>query len=172
MNWLSNMLNRIYKAVQDLQAGINTLLELPAKVDLLLEYLTPPPATSMKLTIIDQQGAEKMAKTKLGEFKLNLLDNGTAAGTLSVQDAAGLPTTLPAGVVPTYASSDPGVVVTPAADGLSCTIAPATPPVLVTGAIITASAAMPDGTTLSADNSSDPLNVVAGPAGSLVLKIS
>jgi len=67
---------------------------------------------------------------------------------------------LPAGTsVPTWTSSDPGVVVSPAPDGLSAIVSHATPPVLVTGVIVSASATLPNGTVIT--GKSQPIDIVA-----------
>lgn len=105
-----------------------------------------------------------MAKAVKATVDFQLKDNGTATATLTPIDAAGLSTSMPAGAsVPVWASSDPGVVVTAAADGLSAQVAPATPPVLVTGAVITATATLADGTT-TISGQGDPIDVVASDA--------
>jgi len=95
-----------------------------------------------------------------------LLDNGTALATATPQDAAGLTTTLPAGTsTPVWTSSDPGVTVVPVATdstGLTATVAPAVPPVLLTGAVITVSATLASGTAIS--GSGNPIDVVSGGA--------
>ncbi len=114
-----------------------------------------------------------MGKMKVG-LDFTFLDSGQATGALSLIDSMGLKAQLPAGStlsVPTWTCSDPGIVVTPAADGLTANLKPATPPVLVTGAVITVSGATmtnADGTTvaLAAPPPSQPIDVVAGgPAG-------
>jgi hypothetical protein len=95
-----------------------------------------------------------------------LFDNGQAVATLSVLDAAGLPTVLPAGTPPpTWTSSNPGVLVSASADGLSAIVSPATPPVLVTGAVLTASTTLA-GATSPITGTSDPIDVAgSGAAG-------
>jgi len=115
-----------------------------------------------------------LSKSSRGKMKLDIHGDGTATASVTFQDSTGLPASLPAGATLSnpFTSSDPGIVVEPASDGMSALLKPSTPPVLVTGAIITAGPAtitLADGSTISipaADNSSDPLNVVAGgPAG-------
>ena len=95
-----------------------------------------------------------------------LLDNGTASLTATPVDAVGLPTTLPAGTpAATWTSSDPGLVITPVssdATGLTAIASPATPPVLVTGAVPTVSVTLASGTVIS--GSGDPIDIVAGGA--------
>lgn len=112
-----------------------------------------------------------MANPVKASVDFRLVDNGSATATLTPVDTVGLATTLPAGTsTPTWTSSDPGVVVTAAADGLSAQVTPATPPVLVTGAVITATATLPNNADGSAGatitGSGTPIDVVAGgPAG-------
>ena len=105
-----------------------------------------------------------MAKAVKAAVDFILKDNGTATATLTPIDAAGLATRLPDGAgVPVWTSSDAGVVVTAAADGLSAVVTPATPPVLVTGAVITATSTLADGVT-TLTGSGDPIDVVASDA--------
>jgi hypothetical protein len=130
----------------------------------------PPVAFQVDIETFQSQG-EKMKQLK-GKLKISILDNGTAKGTLTPVDAAGLPTSLPAGFsIPAWVSSDPGVVVTPAADGMSAVVAPATPPVLVTGASITVTSKSADGTATLTGTTTDPINVIAGPAGSFQISV-
>ena len=118
-----------------------------------------------------------MAKAKTIKFKVSILDNGTAQGTITnVADAAGLQTSFESGTVPAWvcettpgAGQDPNIVLTPSADGLSCTIAPSTPPQLVTGDTLTVTAAQPTLGTLTGTYS--PVNVVAGPASTFVVSV-
>ena len=69
---------------------------------------------------------EKVVKATID---LPLPDSGTGTATLNFVDAAGLAATLPAGTVPVWTASDPAMVLTPAASGLTSTFGPATPPV-------------------------------------------
>ena len=112
-------------------------------------------------------------KATKGKVKLTFLDNGNATATLGLLDAAGLPSSLPTGStispIP-WVSSDANLIVTPAADGMSANLAPAVPPVLVTGATVTAGPATitnADGSTVVlAAVSTELLNIVTGgPAG-------
>ena len=87
-----------------------------------------------------------------------LFDNGQAVATLTPEDAAGLDTTLPAGSsVPAWTSDNPGIVVSPSADGLSAILTPATPPVLLTGATVSATSTLPSGKVIT--GKSDPIDV-------------
>ena len=111
-----------------------------------------------------------MAQIKrFGKVKLDVLDNGTATATATAQDAAGLPATLPTGSgAPAWTSSDPGVTVTPVATdatGLTATVAPAVPPVLVTGFTISVSCLLADGVTTISGVSSANNIVAGGPTG-------
>jgi hypothetical protein len=133
-----------------------------AEVGKILEILTPPPPVAFRVTLTE--GEDHMAKAVNATMDFQLLDNGSATATLTPIDSVGEPTTLPAGVVPAWSSSDPAVVVVPAADGMSAALAPASPPVLATGVVITASATLPSGAAIT--GSGNPIDVVAGgPAG-------
>ena len=140
--------------------------------------LTPSPTPAAKLVItlesatqLNEKGDNPMAKAaKFGKFRINILDNGTAQYNLSIVDTANLATTLEAGTpapVPTF--DNPGVVATPAADGMSGIISPATPPVLVSGATLTVTASQP--TLGPVSGTYNPVNIVAGPAGSFVVAV-
>jgi hypothetical protein len=140
----------------------------------ILAQLLPPPPAGFLMTFESNQENEMANKApRKATMDFQLLDNGTATATLTLVDAAGLPTTLPSGAtigVPPWASSNPAIVVTPAADGMSAALAPSSPPVLVTGVVISAGPATitnADGSTVSlAVVSGDPIDVIAGgPAG-------
>ena len=114
-----------------------------------------------------------MSKVMKAGVDFQLLDNGTALATATPQDGAGLATSLPSGTAaPTWTSSDPGVVVTPVAtdpSGLTATVSPATPPVLVTGAVITVNATLASGTAIT--GSGTPIDVISGgPTGFQVVE--
>lgn len=66
-----------------------------------------------------------MAVKSLGNaIAVTMLDDQKTTMHITPLDAAGNPTSLPTGAaVPTYASSDATVTLSPAADGLSCGIA-------------------------------------------------
>jgi hypothetical protein len=126
---------------------------------------------------LKQKGEIDMAaKAKTIKFKVSILDNGTAQGTITgIVDAAGLPTTFDDGTVPTWVCStqggaqDPSIVLTPAADGMSCVVAPSTPPALVSGDVLTVTAVGPVMGTLT--GTYRLVNVVAGPANSFVVSV-
>jgi len=145
-----------FKLLNRMDEKLDKLLSQQSRMDttlaLTLALLKAPAAFVVR--------EERMARLKaIVDFRM--LDNGSATATLTPVDVAGLPTTLPDGTPPpSWASRDPAVVVTPAADGMSATLAPATPPVLATGVIITASTTLPDGTAIS--GSGNPIDVVAG----------
>ena len=127
---------------------------------------SPGPPVKMVMALAIQQSTQErenlMAqKAVKASLDFQLLDSGQATATLSPVDAADIPTTLPAGTpVPTWTSSDPGITVTAAADGMSATVAPASPPVMVTAAVITATTTLASGTVLT--GTSDPIDVVGG----------
>jgi hypothetical protein len=110
-------------------------------------------------------------KVKTVGLDFTLLDSGKALATISFVDAAGLPTTSQAGasIATVWNSNNSGVVVVGRADGLNADVSPATPPVLVSGAVITAGTTItnPDGTIIGPlPASGNPIDVVAGgPAG-------
>jgi hypothetical protein len=127
---------------------------------------TPGPAVAFRITVEE----EKMANAKSGKIKLDVLGNGTAQGTITgIVDVSGLATTFEAGTVPAWTSSDPGVVATAAADGMSAVVAPAAPPVLVTGATLTVTASQPTQGVITATYT--PVNIVAGAAGAFVVSV-
>ncbi len=102
--------------------------------------------------------------TRKASIEFDFFDNGQAVATLNLIDAAGLPAALPAGAslsVPPWASDNPGVVVSPAADGMSAILTPSTPPVLVTGVNITAGPA----TLTNADGSTVTITAAVGVVG-------
>ena len=107
--------------------------------------------------------ANKKAAKATVDFQL--LDNGTAKAVATPVDAAGLTTTLPAGSgTPAWSSSDTTTVVaTPDPtdpSGLTATVTPATPPKLGTGIVVSVTATLPDGTSIT--GSGDPIDVVSG----------
>ena len=180
-----NMANAQLSMANALSTLVTTDTEDSVSIATILKILTtpPPPAPAVAFQVelvteteLNKQGENKMAKTI--KFKINILDNGTAQGVISgIVDAAGLPTTFDTGTIPTWvcettpgAGQDPNIVLTPAADGMSCVIAPATPPVLVSGDIVTVTATGPVMGTLTGTYS--PVNIVAGPAGSFVVSVS
>ena len=90
------------------------------------------------------------AKAVKATIDLQLPDSGTGTATLTFTDSAGLSTTLPAGTVPVWSSSNPAIVLTPSADGTSAQFGPATPPVLATAVVLTAVTTLPNGTVITA----------------------
>lgn len=128
------------------------------------------PPVKFTVTLIPIGGNMATVKASL-DFQL--LDNGTAKAVATPDDAAGLPAQLPAGVTASWASSDPGVVVTADASdptGLTAIVAPANPPVLVTGAKVSVSATLPDGTVIT--GSSEGIDVVGGAAAGFKVQLS
>lgn len=161
--------------------ALHEIVDLLGEIRDELKQSKPNGPTGFSVTTVtnndkkEKGNLESMTKSKFqGRMKLDIHDNGTATATLGFVDAAGLAiATLPAGSTlppPPWATSDPGLVLTPAADGLSCLISPSAPPVLVTGAVVTAGPDTytdPTGNQLAFSSvSTEPLNVVAGgPAG-------
>lgn len=118
-----------------------------AKLDQILAILNEPDAIAGAAITLGE-GENSMAKiTKhsgakavIGDFQL--LDNGTALGTISFVDSVGEPTVPAAGatVSTSAVSSDPGITASVDATGLVLTLAPTQPlPVpLPTGVTVTA----------------------------------
>jgi hypothetical protein len=106
----------------------------------------------------------RQASVSAAAVDFTLFDNGSAVATLTPKDKAGLDTAWPADAsIPTGVSSDPGLVVAMAADGLSAIVTPSVPPVKLTGATITFTGTLADGTVIT--GTSDPIDVVAtGPS--------
>jgi hypothetical protein len=102
-----------------------------------------------------------MNKTSAAGIDFQLFDNGMATATLTPVDDKDIDTTLPAGTsVPVWTSSDPGVLVSGAVDGLTAIVTPASPPVLVQDAVLTVTATLPNGTVIT--GTSDKIDVVGG----------
>jgi hypothetical protein len=124
-----------------------------------------PVAAKMTLTVNPKGETPNMEeKAVKATLDLQLPDSGTGTAALTFTDAAGLPATLPTGIVPVWSSSNPAIVLTPSADGTSCQFGPATPPVLATGVVITAVTTLASGTVITATG--NPIDVIGGgPAG-------
>ena len=151
---------------------------LASSIDQILQMLAPPPPVAFVIDLISTTSlaplTERQKKEKFttmpalkATLDFQLLDNGTAQALLKPVDAAGMLATLPTGTpAPTWTASDPGITVTPGPDGLSAVVAPANPPVLVTGVTITATTTLPPvapatvGVTLT--GTSTPIDVTAG----------
>jgi len=107
----------------------------------------------------------------MASIDFQLHDDGTATGTLTPEDALAADTVLPVGTsVPVWTSSSPDIVVTASADGMTAKIVPSSPPVLVTGVTVSASATLPNnpdgspGATIT--GTSEGIDVVpGGPTG-------
>lgn len=134
----------------------------------ILNLITDPQAVAFRINL--QQG-ENMNPINpkhphAAGIDFQFFENGQATASLTPVDASGNATTMPAGsTVPAWVSSDPGITVSPAADGLSALLtADGTP---VTAATLTVTATLPDGTT-TITGTSDPIDVVAQPPGSPV----
>jgi hypothetical protein len=169
---LLRRLDHIEESQAHLLAGQKRLIveqnEVLLNTAKLLDLLTPAPVAGIQITIEDTDVKQKV-KTSGVDFQL--LDSGKALATVGFVDAAGLPTTPQSGasIATVWTSSDPGAVVVGRTDGLNADVSPAVPPVLVTGAVISASTTItnPDGTTIGPlAASGNPIDVVAGgPAG-------
>jgi hypothetical protein len=161
----------ILRADTQLQSRIVAeLSRIDADLRRVLSLLSPPIQATMTLTI-NPQGESMSDKPKAvkATLDLQLPDSGTGTASLAFVDAAGLPATLPSGTIPVWSSSNPAIVVTPAADGLSAQFGPSTPPVLATGVVITAVTTLPSGTVITATG--QPIDVVGGgPTGATMVE--
>jgi hypothetical protein len=163
---MGNLLGEIVKHLREVYAAqretLRRLDKIEGQLAGIIAMLAPSPPVRLTITLEENtMGAVAM------DFQI--LDNGSATAALNLVDAAGLPTTLPTGAtlsVPPWVSSDPGLVATPSANGLTAVISPATPPKLLTGATITAGPATitnADGSTVTLPAvTSGPIDVIAG----------
>jgi hypothetical protein len=147
---------QVLYALANQTAGI-----LAAESEILAAVTAPPPVAFVLQEVVT------MAKAgAFGKLKVTITDTGSAIVTAVAVDEAGFPTSLPAGSsTPAWSSNNPGVVVTPLASdptGLTATITPATPPVLVTGAQVSVSATLPGATAPITGSTPADINVVAG----------
>jgi hypothetical protein len=173
VNWLANLLETILTAIFGLRQGQSdqnlniaeiqsALTQQSETLQTILGFLQPPRPVALEITF---EGESIMAKRK-ATVDFQLLDNGTATATLTPVDAAGNPTTMPAGAtVPAWTSSSPGIAITAAADGMSATL---TPTGLGTGIIISANSTLSDGVT-TLTGSGNPIDVVAGSASAFAI---
>ena len=149
-----------------------------AKLDQILAILGGPGSIAgIRISALKEDNmGKKAAKTAVvGDFQL--LDNGTATGTISFVDSVGEPATLQTGatVTTTVVSSDPDLTPTVDSTGLIITVAVSLqglPPLPISGITITAtvSIANPDGTTVGPLTAvSQGIDLVAGgPAGASI----
>lgn len=151
----------IAKTVAAIKANQDQEIALLKQV---LAAVLPPPPVSFTVTLESNPGELSMGRIAKATLDFQLLDNGSATATLSAVDSVGEPTTFPAGSTAVYTPSDPSIVASVGADGLTGTITPATPPVLATGVTVSVVVTLPGGATLSAV--SPAIDVIAGgPAG-------
>jgi hypothetical protein len=149
-----------------------------AKLDQILAILSGPGSVAAA-QISAWKGknmAKKAAKTAVvGDFQL--LDNGTATGTISFVDSVGEPAVLQTGatVSTTVVSSDPDLTPTVDSTGLIITVAVSLqgePPLPISGITVTATVNIsnPDGTTVGPLTAvSQGIDLVAGgPAGASI----
>jgi hypothetical protein len=189
VDWLEQKLQEILLETQANGRALTRLSEnlaeqsttINQKLDKILSYLEPGPAAGFFITVT--KGEKIMAgkaKATAG-VDLQLNDNGTATATLTFEDADGVVVPAPVGLTPpAWAASDatPGpsaLVLTPSADGLSCAIAPVQPPVqpLATGLTVSATVASGlAGQTSPITETSQGIDIVAGPAASFAIGLS
>jgi hypothetical protein len=173
MSILDRILLDIEEVKQQLAADTQKLNQI---LNILLE---PAPIAGAAITL--QEGANmavKKAAAKAAVADFQLLDNGTATGTISFVDAAGEPTTPQAGatVTTTLAVSDPDLSATIDTTGLVITIGVTlvtplpTLPILDITVTATINIANPDGTTVGPLTAvSQGIDLVAGgPAGASI----
>jgi len=170
---LLRRLDHIEESQAHLLAGQKRLIveqnEVLLNTAKILDLLTPAPVAGIQITIEEETSMKQKVRTSGVDFQL--LDSGKALATISFVDAGGLPTTVQTGatIATVWTSSDPGVVVVGRADGLNADVSPATPPVLVTGAVVSASTTITntDGSIIGPlAAQGNPIDVVAGgPAG-------
>lgn len=170
MNWIAQLLETILYAVDGLRQGQSDQNVILAEIQqtqaqqgetlkTILSFLQPPSPVAFDITY--EEGAPIMAAKRKATVDFQLLDNGTAKATLTPVDAAGNPTSMPAGTtIPAWTSSNPAITIAPAADGMSATL---TATALATAVVITATATLADGTT-QLTGSGNPIDVVAGGA--------
>jgi hypothetical protein len=174
----------LLKQIRDNPKENVQLDRIEAQVDLLVRNIRPRLAVAFRLKITNDKG-EIMAKAIKGKLRFDINSDGSAVATLDLEDPQGFDAQLVSGdafdAFP-WKSSDPGIVVAPAADNMSAKLTvklppanPASPP---TGVVITvgpATLTRADGTTAAfaaVDNSADPLNVKAGPAGMFSITVA
>ena len=185
-----SMLDRILAAIvngfaqqhSQIDAIANRQVSDSAKLDQILAILNEEPATNVIVgaSITLSEGAQMIAKKAsraavIGDFQL--LDNGTATGTISFVDSVGEPTVPVAGatVATNVTSSDPGIVPSLDTTGLIVTLTPASPiPVpLPVGVVVTCVVTItnPDASVLGPFTvATQPVDLVAGgPAGASIV---
>ena len=155
-----------------------------AKLDQILAILNEQPSDPIagaQITLTEGAAMPAKAHAKaavIGDFQL--LDNGTATGTISFVDSVGEPTSPMAGatVGTNVTSSDPGIVPSLDSTGLIVTLAPASPipNPLPTGVVVTCVVTItnPAGTTPATVGpftvATQPVDLVAGgPAGASIV---
>lgn len=175
-----NILAVIFAAITNGFAVLKAQVESNAqKLDEILAILNQVPATNViagaQITLGAIMKTKNAAKAAVGDFQL--LDNGTATGTISFVDAAGEPAVLQPGatVVTTLAVSDPDLTATIDSTGLVISIAVSlqgTPALPITGITVTATVNVTntDGTTVGPLTAvSQGIDLVAGgPAGASI----
>jgi hypothetical protein len=172
VSWLFVLLNQMFKVVKEILAldEQNNLLlkQNAAKLDRILFILEPPQPVKFVITLL----GENMTKPAVSHnVKVTFQTDGTAKAVAAPTDQFGVATTLPAGAsTPAWKSSDPGLVATLdlTADptGLTAKLTPATPPVAVTGASVSVSSTLADGSTVIQGTSdpADPINITGSAA--------
>lgn len=170
--WVGEKINKLLtELIADQKVLISINERIEANTQMLLAILTPAPPAKFIITYrtdLNSTGEQQHMSALTATLDFDLLDSGTATATLTVVDAAGLTTTLPAGTpVPTWVTSSPAIVLTPAPDGMSAAISPSTPPVLATGVVITVTTTLATGTVIT--GTGQPIDVIGGgPTGFLI----
>jgi hypothetical protein len=176
LGWINQYLNQLIVGQQKIEKQLANqqvaLAAMQVEIAQIIKYVSPRPAADFELTIQNSEG-EQMAKTAArGKLKINVVDTGTLKATLTVLDDVGIPTVWDGAAVPVYTTSNPAISLAPAADGMSAAITITQPPALAAGIVVTVSGTNGRGNAVSADNSADPINITAGPAGSFVLGVA
>lgn len=141
-------------AILDTQgaAVLANLVAINKSVALIQTAVIPPLPTAFSILLTQGVNKPNMSKPAVhtnAAVDFELLDDGSATGSLTGTDTENLTVPFPAGTTSTWTPSAPSIVATVNADGISATITPATPPVEVTGVTILVIVTLPNGTVLT-----------------------
>jgi hypothetical protein len=177
------------QVLDDLAALHEENQALATKVDQILVALQPPPLVAFEVTVtIPTQGEDMKASKLQGKLKIDLIDGGktcrvTAVAVDAMKNPANPPGLPDGSSVPTWAAVPPAGL-TLAADPADTTgsglVQIGTPTgILATGIIVSVTATLPSpdggttaGATITGDNSDNPINIVAGPAGGFLVTVA
>ena len=139
-------------------------------LDKLIALLTPSPdvvSFDVTETAVKNKQERIMSKMKDAAVDLQIQDDGTVKYVFTPKDSMGQTTTLPAGVVPSYSSSDPALGVSPDPADTTGLTAIGKPSAIATGIVVTISVTKPDGTTVTKD--APPVDIVPGTVSSFAV---